>query len=85
LKKKPKMKKNNCKHCNFCKRVYILYVCMPSAQNYLYCTLHKKITDSADVCENRQDVETEYDLSANRLDEAEKDIRLIAEYLKGAN
>lgn len=72
----------SCKNCESCKRLYRRYNYTIDRFKGYYC-LTKKILIEGDVCESYKPKRNrEYDLSSDRFDKAEEDIRSISERVK---
>ncbi len=67
-----------CKDCNACKHAYVRYMLNYQRHGELYCAENDSITVADNACEKwRKKREEEYDLSVQRLDEAEEDIKRL--------
>lgn len=78
------MKTRTCKSCRFFKIVYeqcgyrfIYSVMYP----HYYCTECEQLTDRENVCGKWQRKKAEYDVSPQRLEEVEQDIKALIECL----
>ncbi len=72
--------KNNCKKCFAFRRLYSrLNVYFWENKTY-YCAFHKKLIDGDCACENWQKENVSYDLSTERIDDAIRDVQIIADY-----
>ena len=67
----------NCSACNACKRLYRGYWYSYCWNKLFYCTLHKHITQPQSGCVHWQRRRHEYDLSPQRFDEVEQDIKFL--------
>lgn len=73
-----------CKDCDFCKQIYHnLWYSFWFNKEY-YCILHDRLTEPKNGCLNGKKKEKEYNLSAERLKQAEEDIKALIKLLKDA-
>ncbi len=75
-------KTKKCKTCNNCKRVYDKGLYRYFRWNWHYCTKREEVTELKNGCEEWEKRKTEYDLSPQRFDEVENDIKIITALLK---
>ncbi len=71
-----------CKSCNCCKRLYRILGCGFTEFRLLYCTEREEIISEDFCCGKWSRKRREYDLSPQRFDEVENDIKIVYEYLK---
>lgn len=70
----------SCKSCGNCKRLYRNFYYLFSPDNYFLCIVSGKFTDKENSCV-RWRKRDDCDLSKNRFDEAEEDIKKILNLL----
>ncbi len=71
-----------CSTCNACKQIY-RRLCLGFFSNkWYYCAVRCEMTKRENSCENWRKKQAVYDLSAQRFDEAERDIKALMEYFK---
>lgn len=73
-----------CKSCGECKRLYQKFGYRYWKAKSYYCALREEVTETGNGCERWRTKKCEYDLSKQRFDEVEEDIKLLAEYLEEA-
>lgn len=71
-----------CSGCLYGKRLYALYYGGKYRTKYYYCLTRKSLTAYDGMCDCRRRRTTAVDLSPQRFDEAENDIRRVAELLR---
>lgn len=74
-----------CEFCDACKRLYTIGRYRYWRERYYYCMVNDTITNKKGSCEMWKRKKTEYDLSEQRFDEVEKDVRLLIQYFKDSN
>lgn len=73
-------KKNKCKTCDYCKKVYIKFGFRYFHCKRHYCVLLNLLIGIDGGCENWQAQKNEYNLSTQRLHSVEDDIEFIYDY-----
>lgn len=76
-----KEKTKTCKNCHACRLLFTIYWFDISVILKHYCIRHKRLTELSDVCEDWQKKRVEYDLSKERFDAAEENIKYILEHI----
>ena len=71
-----------CKFCNACKALYTVGRYRYWKTKLYYCTIADKIVNVKSSCANWHRKHVEYDLSAQRFDEVENDVRMLEKYMK---
>ena len=75
------MKTMNCKTCNNCKPVYGReWYWISHIKPKYYCTVCEQLLQREGCCEKWQRKKTEIDISPQRLEEVEQDIKYLIEY-----
>lgn len=71
-----------CKSCDACKKLYEKFYYSYFKNRKYYCELFEKLTEGGGVCESyKPKREMETDLSSERFDRAEEDVKYITENL----
>ena len=73
----------HCKNCNACKRLYRRYWFRFFGDKLYYCNAREEITALDGYCEQWKKKKAEYSVSAERLKQAEEDLRFLMEEFKG--
>ncbi len=76
---------NNKKICKFChhyKLTFVIYEYLPIKSDVFYCTKRKTVAEENDTCTCWQKKRAEYDLSLQRFEQAEEDVRALINALK---
>lgn len=76
-------KARTCKGCHYCKIAYRRYgyrLQYSTIYPHYYCIEKDAFIDRRNVCEKWQRKKAEYDLSPQRLEEVEQDIKFLIEY-----
>ncbi len=75
----PKMK---CRDCFACKRLYDYALYQYSARKEYYCIEKEEMVNLEDSCEKWKKRKLEYDLSLQRIDEVENDVKRMMQMFK---
>lgn len=71
-----------CKTCNACKQIYRRWCVRFWSDKRYYCAVRGEITERGNSCVDWRKKHTEYDLSARRFDEVERDIKELMDFFK---
>ncbi len=71
-----------CKTCNACKQIYRRWCVRFWSDKRYYCAVRREMTKRENSCEDWREKQIAYDLSAQRFDEAERNIKVLMEYFK---
>lgn len=75
------VKTKTCKNCHACHLLYTMFWLEFSVILKHYCTQHKRLTKLTDYCDDWQKKRVEYDLSKERFDAAEENIKYVLDHI----
>ena len=70
-----------CKNCNACLKIYRKYHYLFYRYHLNYCIIHDTLTDLENTCDAWQKKAVRFDLSAERFNEIQNDIRTMMHLL----
>lgn len=71
-----------CRNCNACKKLYLRTQYRLGQTKYYYCQIYDDFTETENSCVNWRKKIKQLKFSAQRFDQAEKDLNKLIELLK---